>query len=202
MHQLTHSILWIEKVPTSCRIHVHPSRDYLEDEVNSCQLASRGPLEVQALSWDPLFDHQYSRPLPGSEKCIYFLLTIIILVAWLCSLYLFFENLPKTFFIFFFLFFQVSRDELQLAGVSCMLIASKFEEIYTPSIEDFLYVCNDTLASLSTSYFLTLQIFILLYLFLPSLPFPFLSFPFRVPVHASFPLFPCMDSMFSKGNQA
>ena len=38
---------------------------------------------------------------------------------------------------------QVSKDKLQLVGVASMLIASKFEEIYSPSVQDFVYVCND-----------------------------------------------------------
>ena len=38
---------------------------------------------------------------------------------------------------------QVSKDKLQLVGVASMLIASKFEEIFSPSVQDFVYVCND-----------------------------------------------------------
>jgi hypothetical protein len=35
---------------------------------------------------------------------------------------------------------DISKDNLQLLGVSCMFIASKFEEIYVPNIQDFVYI--------------------------------------------------------------
>jgi len=37
----------------------------------------------------------------------------------------------------------VMKDKLQLAGIAAMLIASKFEEIYAPTIQEFMYLCND-----------------------------------------------------------
>ncbi|XP_052194037.1 putative cyclin-A3-1 [Diospyros lotus] len=38
---------------------------------------------------------------------------------------------------------SVSRNKLQLLGVSCMLIASKYEEITPPRIEDFCYLTDN-----------------------------------------------------------
>ncbi|CAN4125151.1 unnamed protein product [Withania somnifera] len=38
----------------------------------------------------------------------------------------------------------IARDRLQLLGVSCMLIASKYEEISPPHVEDFCYVTENT----------------------------------------------------------
>ncbi|KAL1801949.1 hypothetical protein ACET3Z_030596 [Daucus carota] len=38
----------------------------------------------------------------------------------------------------------LSRNKLQLLGVSCMLIASKHEEITPPRIEDFCYITDNT----------------------------------------------------------
>ncbi|XP_021625526.1 putative cyclin-A3-1 isoform X2 [Manihot esculenta] len=44
-----------------------------------------------------------------------------------------------------FLSWQVlSRNNLQLLGVSCMLIASKYEEINPPHVEDFCYITDNT----------------------------------------------------------
>lgn len=40
----------------------------------------------------------------------------------------------------------LSRNKLQLLGVSCMLIASKHEEITPPHIEDFCYITDNTYA--------------------------------------------------------
>ena len=38
----------------------------------------------------------------------------------------------------------VLRGTLQLVGVSCMLIASKYEEIFAPQVEDFVYITDNT----------------------------------------------------------
>lgn len=37
---------------------------------------------------------------------------------------------------------QVHRQNLQLLGVTCLMIVSKFEEIYPPSITDYVCVCD------------------------------------------------------------
>ena len=39
---------------------------------------------------------------------------------------------------------QTTKDDLQLVGVVAMFIASKFEEIYPPSVSEFAYVAADT----------------------------------------------------------
>ncbi|KAF9600224.1 hypothetical protein IFM89_005048 [Coptis chinensis] len=38
----------------------------------------------------------------------------------------------------------LNRQKLQLLGVSCMLIASKYEEISPPHVEDFVYITDNT----------------------------------------------------------
>jgi len=38
---------------------------------------------------------------------------------------------------------KISRDKLQLVGVTSMLIASKIEEIYAPEVNDFVYITDD-----------------------------------------------------------
>lgn len=38
----------------------------------------------------------------------------------------------------------VAREELQLAGIACMWIASKFEEIYAPTARNFCYITDNT----------------------------------------------------------
>lgn len=37
---------------------------------------------------------------------------------------------------------QVHRQNLQLIGITCLMIVSKFEEIYPPSIKDYVCVCD------------------------------------------------------------
>jgi G2/mitotic-specific cyclin-B, other len=38
----------------------------------------------------------------------------------------------------------MQKNKFQLFGVTCLFIASKYEEIYPPSLSDFVYVCADT----------------------------------------------------------
>ena len=38
---------------------------------------------------------------------------------------------------------SVSRSKLQLVGVTAMLIASKYEEMYAPEIADFVYITDN-----------------------------------------------------------
>mmetsp|Transcript_42834 Transcript_42834/g.128583 ORF Transcript_42834/g.128583 Transcript_42834/m.128583 type:complete len:352 (-) Transcript_42834:465-1520(-) len=38
----------------------------------------------------------------------------------------------------------VKRSQLQLVGVTCMWIASKYEEIYPPNVADFCYITDNT----------------------------------------------------------
>ncbi|VFQ78280.1 unnamed protein product [Cuscuta campestris] len=41
-------------------------------------------------------------------------------------------------------FRALNRSKLQLLGISCMLIASKYEEIQPPHVEDFVYITDNT----------------------------------------------------------
>ncbi|CAG5095905.1 Oidioi.mRNA.OKI2018_I69.XSR.g14393.t1.cds [Oikopleura dioica] len=36
----------------------------------------------------------------------------------------------------------VEKSQMQLVGVACMMLASKNEEIYSPAVSDFVYVCD------------------------------------------------------------
>eukprot|EP00958_Prasinococcus_capsulatus_P012427 scaffold1237_cov403-Prasinococcus_capsulatus_cf.AAC.20 len=38
----------------------------------------------------------------------------------------------------------VQRNKLQLVGVTCMLIAAKYEEIYAPQVDEFVYITDNT----------------------------------------------------------
>jgi hypothetical protein len=39
---------------------------------------------------------------------------------------------------------KIQRKEFQLLGCACMLIASKYEEVYGPNVEDFVYISDQT----------------------------------------------------------
>ena len=53
---------------------------------------------------------------------------------------------------------SISKSKFQLFGITCLFIAAKYEEIYPPSLGDFVYVCADTY---STSQILDLESIIL-----------------------------------------
>lgn len=38
----------------------------------------------------------------------------------------------------------VNRNKLQLIGITCMLVAAKYEEIYPPTIDEFVYISDNT----------------------------------------------------------
>ncbi|XP_040195751.1 G2/mitotic-specific cyclin-B1 isoform X1 [Rana temporaria] len=73
-----------------------------------------------------------------------------ILVDWLVQVHLRFKLLQETMFMTVSIldrFLQVNpvpKKSLQLAGVSAMFIASKYEEIYCPTIGDFSFVTDHT----------------------------------------------------------
>ena len=71
-----------------------------------------------------------------------------ILVDWLVDVSAKFKLLSETFFSAVNLLDrylerrQVQRDKLQLVGITCLMIMSKFEEIYPPSVRDYVCVCD------------------------------------------------------------
>lgn len=71
-----------------------------------------------------------------------------ILVDWLVEVHLKFKLMPETLFLTVNLIDrfleekQVTRKNLQLVGVTAMLIASKYEEIWAPEVRDFVYISD------------------------------------------------------------
>jgi hypothetical protein len=71
-----------------------------------------------------------------------------ILVDWIVEVHRMFKLLPETLFLAIGLIdrylsvAQISRDKLQLVGITSMLIASKYEEIYAPECNDFVYISD------------------------------------------------------------
>jgi cyclin B len=71
-----------------------------------------------------------------------------ILVDWLVEVHRMFKLLPETLYLGvsiidrFLSLKQISRDTLQLVGITSMLIASKYEEIYAPECNDFVYISD------------------------------------------------------------
>ena len=73
-----------------------------------------------------------------------------ILISWLIEVHLKYQLQPETLFITVNLVDRycssqkVPRSEYQLLGVTAMLIAAKYEEIYVPKIEDFVDITDNT----------------------------------------------------------
>lgn len=72
-----------------------------------------------------------------------------ILVDWLVQVHLRFHLLQETLYLSvaiidrFLQIQKVARSKLQLVGVTAMLIASKYEEMYAPEIADFVYITDN-----------------------------------------------------------
>lgn len=47
-----------------------------------------------------------------------------------------------TYILFLQLYRAIDRKKLQLVGVTAMFIASKYEEMYSPDISDFVYITD------------------------------------------------------------
>jgi hypothetical protein len=71
-----------------------------------------------------------------------------ILIDWLVEVHLKFKLLPETLFLTVnlvdrYLYLKpILRMKLQLVGVTAMLIACKYEEIYAPEVRDFVYITD------------------------------------------------------------
>ena len=69
-----------------------------------------------------------------------------ILVDWMCDVGIKFKLLTETMFLAVYIMDkylslkEVPRSKFQLLGTTSILIASKFEEIYTPEVKDFVWV--------------------------------------------------------------
>ncbi len=72
-----------------------------------------------------------------------------ILIDWLIEVHLKFKLIPETLYLTVnlidrYLEIEVAkRDKLQLIGVTAMLIACKYEEIYPPEVKDFVYITDN-----------------------------------------------------------
>nr|CCI61376.1 CyclinB protein 2 [Platynereis dumerilii] len=78
-----------------------------------------------------------------------------ILYDWLVQVHLRFHLLQETLYLTvsiidrFLQIRKVTKDKLQLVGVTAMLIASKYEEMYAPEIADFVYITDDAYSKAS-----------------------------------------------------
>ncbi|GKC62887.1 cyclin-A2-4-like protein isoform X1, partial [Tanacetum coccineum] len=73
-----------------------------------------------------------------------------VLVDWLVEVSEEYKSVPETLYLTVYLIdlflsqHCIERQKLQLLGVTCMLIASKYEEICAPAIEEFCFITDST----------------------------------------------------------
>ena len=73
-----------------------------------------------------------------------------ILVDWIISVHSKFKLLPETLYLTinmidrYFSMFTIAKNDVQLVGVAALLIATKYEEIYPPTVKDFIYLTDNT----------------------------------------------------------
>jgi Cyclin, N-terminal domain len=86
-----------------------------------------------------------------------------ILVDWLVEVHLKFKLVPETLYLTINIIDrfldrkEVSRPKLQLVGVTSLLIASKYEEIYPPELRDLVYICDRAYTRQDVSYIPVLE---------------------------------------------
>jgi len=80
-----------------------------------------------------------------------------ILIDWLVEVHMKFKLVPETLFLCINLTDrylerqEVSRSKLQLVGVSCLLLATKYEEIYPPCVSELVYICDNAYSRVDVS---------------------------------------------------
>ena len=74
-----------------------------------------------------------------------------VLVDWLVEVHWKFKLYPETLFLtinlldrFLSVKPNIARSQLQLVGVTCLLLAAKYEDIYAPEIKDIVHICDKT----------------------------------------------------------
>jgi hypothetical protein len=71
-----------------------------------------------------------------------------ILVDWMVEVHVKFKLLTETIFLSvnlvdrFLAVKPITRTKLQLVGITAMLLASKYEEIYSPELRDFIHIAD------------------------------------------------------------
>jgi cyclin B len=71
------------------------------------------------------------------------------LIDWLIQIHYNFKLLPETLFLTvnsidrYFSLFQIQKRDVQLVGISALLMVTKYEEIYPPTLKDFIYITGD-----------------------------------------------------------
>ncbi|MBN3314301.1 CCNB2 protein, partial [Atractosteus spatula] len=158
----------VPNVPVSYRVVVPSCMDVSMKEEELCQAFSEAMLDIEDID---ALDGEHPQLCSEYVKDIYVYLRQIelqqairprylegceinermraLLVDWLIQVHCRFHLLQETLYMTVAIldrFLQVqpvSRKKLQLVGVTAMLIAAKYEEMYAPEIGDFVYITDN-----------------------------------------------------------
>jgi len=120
-----------------------PDQADLEDPHNAAEYADLIHNSLKGCELDSLPTPGYMKRQPDVNEKMR-----AILIDWLVEVHLKFKLVPETLYLTVNLIDRylatvtVMREKLQLIGVTAMLIASKYEEIYAPEVQDFVYITD------------------------------------------------------------
>ncbi|XP_068654607.1 putative cyclin-A3-1 isoform X2 [Aristolochia californica] len=114
-----------------------------------------GPYASAIYEYLRSMEEQKRRPLPNFIEAVQNDVTANmrgVLVDWLVDVVEEYKLVPDTLYLTvsyvdrYLSIHAINRQKLQLLGVTCMLIASKYEEISAPHVEDFCHITDNTYA--------------------------------------------------------
>ena len=133
--------LWFENLPSYDRQDVSDPR-FVSEYVNQIFERMR---QVELQNSPILGDYMATSQSDLSERMRG------VLVDWLVEVHWKFKLYPETLFLsinlldrFLSVKPNILRSQLQLVGVTCLLIAAKYEDIYAPEIKDIVHICDKT----------------------------------------------------------
>ncbi|CAJ0595568.1 unnamed protein product [Cylicocyclus nassatus] len=122
---------------------VHPEVTGIEREIQFVEFCDQVYQYLLVLEKKTRIEDDFMVQSPSTPKMR------SILVDWLIQVHTRFHLLPETLHLTIYLLdimlsrTKVDKNELQLVGVSSMLVASKYEEMYAPDIHDFEYITDN-----------------------------------------------------------
>ena len=134
-------ISWIERLPSYDRQDVSDPR-FVSEYVNTIFERMR---QVELQNAPIVGDYMATCQSDLSERMRG------VLVDWLVEVHWKFKLYPETLFLavnlldrFLSVKPNIARSQLQLIGVTCLLLAAKYEDIYAPEIKDIVHICDKT----------------------------------------------------------
>ena len=119
-------------------------RTTLTDIYHVSEYCAEIQLHMQSVEKDTQPDPSYMKRQPQVNENVR-----AILVDWLINVHAKFKLLPETLYITINLIdrylskIKIEKEEVQLVGVAALMIATKYEEIYPPTVKDFIFVTKN-----------------------------------------------------------